>query len=284
MALRIILYPISLLPFWVLYIISDFLYWLLAKVFKYRWVVVLDNLSKAFPEKTSDEINSIAFKYYKNLCDSIVETIKLISISKKELNKRMVANWDVLNEAKHKGQVPQAYMSHQFNWEWGTVSCAYAVPYNFVGLYNKISSRAFNNLMLHLRGKSGATLIDMDDMLEQMSYYQQQPNTLWGFIADQNPSEPRRGVWANFFNRETAFFKGAELVARRYNNMVFFGTIVKVKRGYYTIELTKVYNQGRQTADGEITNAYVQFLEKSIRQQPENWVWSHRRWKHKKPS
>jgi Kdo2-lipid IVA lauroyltransferase/acyltransferase len=277
-----ILYPLSLLPLRVLFLISDILYLTIYKVLGYRVAVTRANLEKSFPEKSKNELRSIEQKFYKNLCDSIVETIKLLSISKQQLNKRMTANWDVINDEYGKGKVVQGHLSHLFNWEWGTVVCNWNTPFQFVGPYNKLSSKSFERLMLRIRKRSGTEVIDMDTVQQHMASYQSK-ETLWGFVADQNPSEPRRSAWVNFLGRETAFFKGAELIARRYNNIVIFGRVVKLRRGYYNIELTKVLHDGGDTKDGDITEMYVRFLEECIRLQPENWLWSHRRWKHVRP-
>lgn len=277
------LYLISLLPFRVLYILSDLLYLILFRVFKYRKVITISNLQRSFPEKSVQEIENICKKFYINLCDSIVETVKLLSISQEELAKRNTVNWDVLSDAYATGRVAQAHLSHLFNWEWGTVLCNWKTDYHFTGIYNPISNKTFDRLMNTIRTRSGTIMIEMDNMLAEMGHYQEK-NTLWGFVADQNPSEQRRGVWVDFLNQKTVFFKGPELVARRYNNIVIFGRIIKLKRGYYTIELVKVFDEGAKTKEGEITHAYAKFLEESIRQQPENWVWSHRRWKHQYPN
>jgi Kdo2-lipid IVA lauroyltransferase/acyltransferase len=272
-------YGISLLPFWLLYGISDGMYVIVYKVFGYRKNVVLDNLVKSFPDKSTAEIEIIMQKYYHNLCDSIVETIKLISLSDAELNKRYTCNWEVINNLHGKGRIAQAHLSHMFNWEYGTVAAGFNSKFQFTGLYNRITNAAFNKLIYNIRTRRGSIMIDMDDMLKVMAEYQQK-NTVWGFIADQNPSEPRRGVWVDFFGRETSFFKGAELIARRYDNIVLFGNMVKIKRGYYKLVLEQAFEHGGQTSDGEITKHYVAWLEECIRAQPENWVWSHRRWKH----
>ncbi len=274
-------YVISLLPFWFLYGISNVLYFFVYKIFNYRNLVTLTNLQNAFPEKTEAEINAIAKQYYKNLCDSIVETIKLTSISEKELNKRFTGNWHIMQAAFDSGRVAQGHLSHLFNWEWGIVAANWNVPYSFVGIYSKVSSNAMDFFMKKLRSKSGSVLVEMDEMNAAITEVQSK-KSVWGFIADQNPSEPRRGVWVPFFGQETSFFKGAELIARRYNNIVFFVKIQRVKRGYYNIVITERFTNPKTTSDGEITTAYVQFLEESIRQQPDNWVWSHRRWKHKR--
>lgn len=272
-------YLLSLFPLWLLYILSDFLFFILYHILKYRMKVTLQNLSVSFPEKSNKELKNIAKKYYKNLCDSIVETIKLISISKEELNQRIQCNWDVFDSMTEQDRNGQAYMSHQFNWEWSTVLCNWRSPRRFTGLYMPLTNHAFDKLYYKIRSRSGTRLIRVQDMQKEMSEVQQQ-KTLWGFIADQNPSDPKRVSWNDFLNRKTAFFKGPEFVARRYNNLVYFGEIIKIKRGYYEIKMKLAFDNPRNTKEGEITETYVRHLEESIKRQPENWVWSHRRWKH----
>jgi Kdo2-lipid IVA lauroyltransferase/acyltransferase len=275
------LYLISLLPFVVLYAISNFMYFILYKILKYRIPVTRTNLAISFPQKSETERLKIEKQFYKNLCDSVVENIKLLSISKTTLNKRFECNWDLIAQTQATGRVTQAYLSHCFNWEYGTVAANWNVPSRFVGLYNPISNKAFDKLIFKIRSRSGGLFIDMNDMQKEMSSLQKQ-DICWGFVADQNPSEPRRSAWEHFLNRETAFFKGPELVARRYNNIVFFGQILRVKRGYFKCIAHLETDNPRDLPDGELTKRYVAFLEKCIMQQPDNWVWSHRRWKHQR--
>jgi Kdo2-lipid IVA lauroyltransferase/acyltransferase len=277
-----IFYLISLLPFFVLYAISNFLYFVLYKILKYRVHVTRENLALSFPEMNDANRLVIEKKFYKNLCDSVVETIKLMSISKAEISKRITANWEEVNQHFDSGKVVQAHFSHLFNWEWGTVIGNYHTPFQFTGLYNPLRKQTFERLMKHMRTRSGTIMINMNELQDNLAELQQN-RTLWGFVADQNPSEPRRSAWVNFLHRETAFYKGAELIARRYGNIVMFGRVVKLRRGYYHTELTTVVADGKTTKDGEITEMYVRYLEECIRQQPENWLWSHRRWKHVRP-
>lgn len=277
------LYLISLLPLWILYGISDGLYWILYVMLGYRKAVVYENLARSFPEKEKSEIDQITKAYYHNLCDSIVETIKLMSISKQELSKRMTCNWEVFDNMTTQNRNGQAFMSHQFNWEWATVICNWHVPRRFTGIYMPLTNAVFDRLLYTIRSKAGMKLIRVHDMQRDMASLQSD-ELLWGFIADQNPSDPKRVSWNDFMNQKTAFFKGPEFVARRYNNLVYFGEIVKIKRGYYEIKMKLAFEQPRDTKEGEITEAYVRFLEDSIKRQPANWVWSHRRWKHKYPS
>ncbi len=280
--LYLALYPISLLPFRLLYLLSDFIYFVLFRMIGYRKEVVHSNLSISFPEKSTHEIEVITKKYYSNLCDSIVETIKMISISKEELDKRMKCNWEVFDSMTTQNRNGQGYMSHQFNWEWGTLICNWHVPRRFTGLYMPLTNAAFEKLFLTIRGRAGMKLVRVQDMQKEMTTIQND-KTLWGFIADQNPSDPKRVSWNDFLNRKTAFFKGPEFVARRYNNLVYFGEIIKLKRGYYEIKMKLAFENPKETKEGELTEAYVRFLEDSIKRQPENWVWSHRRWKHTYP-
>jgi KDO2-lipid IV(A) lauroyltransferase len=277
------LYLISLLPFRVLYLFSTSLFFIFYKILGYRKKVTWENLSLSFPEKSTEELKKIMDAFYLNLCDSIVETIKLLSITEKELEKRMKVNWQELDKAYLNNRKAQVYMSHQFNWEWGTVLANWKMQDRFTGIYLPLSNKIFDKLMIKIRSRSGTQLIPIQEFNSQLKDIQQQKIT-WGFIADQNPSDPKRVSWNSFLGRITAFAKGAEFVARRYNNMVFFGETIKLKRGYYEIKLKLAFETPKETLDGEITEAYVHFLEESIKSQPQNWVWSHRRWKHKPPT
>lgn len=277
-----LLYLLSLLPLWLLYGLSELLFLLLYRIIGYRRNVVEENLRISFPEKSETERKLIAKRYYRNLCDSIVETVKLISISQRELDRRVKCNWEAFDQMTKQNRNGQGYMSHQFNWEWGTVICNWHSPRRFTGLYMPLSNKAMDRLYRYIRGRSGTHLIRVQDMQKEMAAVQQEP-VLWGFIADQNPSDPKRVSWNDFLNRKTAFFKGPEFIARRYNNLVFFGEIIRLQRGYYEIKMKLAFDQPKVTKEGEITEAYVRHLEDSIKRQPENWVWSHRRWKHVHP-
>lgn len=274
-----ILYLISLFPLRILYLLADALYFILYKVFKYRVLVVRKNLNDSFPEKNDVEKLLIEKKYYQNLCDSIVETIKMFSISKNALDKRIQCNWEAFDKMTLEDRNGQAFMSHQFNWEWSTLICNWHSPRRFTGIYLPLTNTAFDKIFHKIRSRAGMKLIPVQKMQHEIAKTQNE-EILWGFIADQNPSDPKRVSWNDFFHRKTAFFKGPEFVARRYNNIVYFGEIIKIKRGYYEIKMKLAFENPKATNEGEITEAYVRHLEDSIKRQPENWVWSHRRWKH----
>ena len=220
-------------------------------------------------------------RYYHNLCDSIVETIKMLSINEKELNKRFTSNWQIVNQPEIINKNAQAMLTHSFHWEWGVAVANNNIPkHQFIAIYNPISSKVFEKIMYKVRTRFGTQLVNMNELNKNLAVKQKE-KIIWGIVADQNPSGPDRSHWANFLGRKTAFFKGAELIARRYNNTVIFGQTIKLKRGYYHLQLEVKYNNPNETKNGEITDEYVKFLEKCIQQHPENWVWSHRRWKHK---
>ncbi len=278
-----VFYAISLLPFWVLYGLADAMYLVLYRVMGYRLKVTRANLLQAFPEKTAAERLAIEKEFYKNLCDSIVETVKLCSISMNDLCARIPCNSEVLQTMETENRNGMILFSHQFNWEWGTVVGNVYSPRRFTGMYMPLTNSNFEKLFRYLRSRAGTRLLKVQDMQKELGSLQQ-GKILWGFIADQNPSDPKRVSWNDFLGKKTAFSKGPDMVARRYNNLVYWGEIIKERRGHYRIQITPVYNNAGNLSDGELTEAYVRFLEKNIRQYPANWLWSHRRWKHEYPA
>jgi len=277
--LIILLYPLSLLPLWVLYRVSDFAFFILYHITAYRKKIVLDNLKYAFPEKSAEELYTIRKKNYRNFCDQWIETLKLLSISEKKLNKRIQANWNVFHELYAEDKNTYALLGHTFNWEWANVSCAWNVPQAFAGVYLPLSSKPFDRLILHLRSRSGAILISMKALKRGLLQLKNQQYIL-AQIADQNPSVTEVAVWLPFMNREAPFFKGTEQMARRAKAAVVFAGIQKVKRGHYKINLQRICDDASLEPEGSILRLYVAFMETQLRTQPENWMWTHRRWKY----
>lgn len=276
--LLFILYPLSLLPLRVLYLFSDAIYVLLYYVAGYRKPLVLDNLTKAFPEKTETEIKAICKQFYKNFCDQWIETLKLLSISEKELNRRMKGNWEVFHQLHSKGKNTYALLGHTFNWEWANVVCQYNAPQQFAGIYMPVTNAAFDRLMQRIRTRSGAWLISMKakrgfQKLDGVQY-------IVGLIADQNPPVIKTASWHNFMNREAPFFNGPELLAKRAKAAVVFAGIRKIKRGYYEVQLIPYADDASTLQNGKLMQDYVLFMEEQIRNQPANWMWTHNRWKH----
>ncbi len=274
------LYPISLLPFPVLYLLSDVIYIVVYRIARYRKNVVLDNLKHAFPEKTDDEIKLIMKRFYRNFCDQWLEMIKLLSISKDSLNKRVTGNWEVLQEFDKQDINTYVLLGHTFNWEWGSVACQYNIPQQFVGVYMPVKNKGVEKLITRLRTLGGGWLISMK--AKKGFQKLQGVRHVTGLIADQNPSNNNSAVWLPFMHREAPFFRGPELMARRDNAAIVFAGIKKIKRGYYQVRLQTLTKNAAEMQTGGIMRLYVQFMEEQLRKQPENWLWTHKRWKYTK--
>lgn len=273
-----VLYPLSLLPLQALYLLSDVFFFFVYHAFSYRKVLVLDNLRHAFPEKSETELLTIRKQFYRNFCDQWIETIKLLSISEQELNRRMTGNWEVFDQLYDEGKNTYALLGHTFNWEWANVVCQYNVRQQFAGFYMPATNRAFDRLMMKARSRSGAWLISMKakksmQRLEGVQY-------IVGLVADQNPSALQHAIWLPFMNREAAFFSGPEKLAKRAKAAVVFAGIRRIKRGYYDVQLHLI-SEDASKEEG-IMRQYVMFMESQLREQPDNWLWTHKRWKHVK--
>lgn len=274
-----ICYFISVLPFFIIYGISDILFLLVYYVFGYRKSVVMANIQQAFPEKTAAERRRLARRYYRNLTDMMLETIKLLTISKKELRRRFDCDLTVLQDLYAKGKSCQLHLGHNFNWEWANVFCQQGVNFPFLVVYMPLTSKPADRLFRHFRERAGTVLLPANDMGNAMQPWLHK-QYLIALVADQNPGNPRRTYWLPFLNKMTAFYKGPEMSARRYNIPVVFADIRKVKRGYYKARLVLASEEPQTLPEGQLTEKFVRFLEQNIHEQPEVWVWSHRRWKH----
>jgi KDO2-lipid IV(A) lauroyltransferase len=273
-----ILYLLSLLPLRVLYIISDGFYALAYYVFKYRRDVVGSNLKIAFPEKTDAERKVIEKKFYHNFIDTFVEMIKLISASDSFIEKHFTANWEVVNEVYNSGRRAHLHLGHNFNWEWGNIVLGKKTPFKFLAVYTPITNPAFEKLFLKLRQRSGVTMLPSNKMRERFLPYR---NTqyLLGLVADQNPSDPARAWWFNFFDKPAPFVKGPAKNAITSEAVIIFASIKKTKRGYYEGTFSIDEEHPEEHTEQELTQKFIAYLENNIRQNPDLWLWSHRRWR-----
>lgn len=272
-------YLLSLLPIRILYVLSDVIYVLVYYVFAYRRKVVNDNLQRAFPEKTDHERKEIAKQFFHNLLDSFIETIKLFSAARSFLQKRVTANWEVLEPLFKSGRSCQLHLGHTFNWEWGHHVLTAQTAYNILVVYMPMSNSTFEKIMYKLRTRYGNTFIAAGNMSQAMSEYKGRQYLL-GLVADQSPGALHSAYWTNFFGIPTAFVSGPEKGAKAGNIPVVFTSIIKPKRGHYRAILELASENPSALKDGELTLLYAKFMEKTIRKNPEMWLWSHRRWKH----
>lgn len=281
--LLLILYPISLLPLWILYPLSDGICFILYRVFGYRRKIVLDNLKQSFPEKSDAEIKLIMNKFYHSFCDQWIETLKLLSMPMSAISKRVKGNWIVMNELFDEGKNVYALLGHQFNWEWGNIATQLHSKAQFAGIYLPQNSKAIDQLTLKIRARSGSMLIPANNMRPAFSQLKTMRYHIIGFMADQTPANLDIADWYSFMNRPTPFFKAPEKSARLAKAAVVFVGLRKIKRGYYTLIFTKITDDASIMQKGEITKLYVEHLTSELQKYPENWMWTHRRWKREMP-
>jgi Kdo2-lipid IVA lauroyltransferase/acyltransferase len=279
----LVILPVSLLPFPVLYLLSDFLYFIFYRVTGYRKKVILDNIRRSFPDKSTREQEEVCRKFYHHFCDLILESLKTFTISEKEVSKRVICkNPEVIDKYFEQNRSVIIAGGHYNNWEIFAVAVDSMIKHQAVGIYKPLSNLYFDEKMRNTRSKYGLRMISTKDVKK---VFEEDRNKLTAtiFAIDQSPSNPDTCYWMEFLHQETGILFGAEKYAKEYNYPVLYGRINKEKRGHYSFELFDVTANPAETTYGEITEHATRMLEQDIRNQPEYWLWSHRRWKHKKP-
>jgi Kdo2-lipid IVA lauroyltransferase/acyltransferase len=276
---------LTLLPLWVLYLLSDLMYVLLYHLISYRKKVVVSNIANSFPEKTPEERKVIEKKFYRHLCDIMVESFKLSHISEAEHSRRMkIVNPELLNDFCDRNRDVIAIAGHYNNWEYTTILAVHT-KLQLVTLYKPLSNKHFDSYMKKTRSKYTVIMTPMSNVLREIvSLRNRNIRTMYGFISDQTPPKNEIRYWTTFLNQDTPVFTGAERIAVKYDMPVVFLNIQKIKRGYYTMTIELLFDHTAGLTDQVITEAHVRRLEQLIREKPEFWLWSHRRWKHKKPA
>lgn len=276
-----LLYLISLLPFWLIYQLSNVIYLLLYHVIRYRRKVVDENLRNSFPEKLTAELDIIAKQYYRYLADLIVEGIKLLSISKKAVMKRVkVSNPEMITDIFNQGQSVIGVLGHYGNWEMGALRFSQLFEEKRIIVYKPLNNKFFDERLKRLRSKFGATLVEMKNIMRKLVQYRDE-RTVTVLVGDQTPAQSEINYYTNFLNQPTAVFLGVEKLAKITNSVIIFCDIRRIKRGYYQCSFIPMFAEPNATKEYEITNAHVQYLEQVIRAAPQYWLWSHRRWKYK---
>lgn len=278
-----VLKPISLLPYWVLYRVSDFFYILFITVFTYRKKVVLKNIQQSFPERLEREHRAIMRGFYRHLADVFMETFKNFSISEADVHRRMkCTNPELLDEVAAKGQDIVLCGGHYNNWEL----YALAAPAHFSGrsmaIYKRIKDPWFDKKMRETRGKFGLELVPTLEASEWMKSNAGE-KIVSVYAIDQSPANPKKAHWFTFLGQPTAAYYGAEKHARQYNMAVVYGHIYKKRRGFYELTYELVTDDVASWPSGGVIEAVNRILEKDILQAPQYWLWSHKRWKHHPP-
>ena len=273
---------LSKLPLPILYLLSDFLYLLTCHIFKYRMKLIKGNLRTAFPEKTEQEINLITRTFYRNLCDLLVEILKTLSLSEKELSARVqITNIELPLQYLLDGRSIIVLSGHLCNWEWLLSACMIRGKFPIDAVYKPLSSKFSDKLMLKIRSRFGASPIPMNDTLREQVKKKNIPHTL-AMVADQTPLKNEIQHWTKFFNQDTPYYVGADKIGKMLGMPVLFAGMKKVKRGYYEIHFRKIAEAPYQGEGFPVTDQFNKILEEEIRKEPASWLWSHRRWKHKK--
>jgi Kdo2-lipid IVA lauroyltransferase/acyltransferase len=270
---------LSFIPLPLLYVLSDFVYVLLFYVIGYRRQVVMNNLTTAFPEKSEADRKKIMKAFYHNFCDTFIEMIKLFSWSEEEIKRRFKGNIEVLNDWVGKEQSVQVVSGHYFNWEVANLGLGALSNMPFVVVYMPLRNKAVDRVVYNLRIKTGTKLVAATNFQNQVREYMKQQYALI-LVGDQNPGNPAKAYWTNFFTKPAPFPKGPESGAKRNNTAVIYTDFYKVKRGYYEFKMELLTSTPNEFEEGALTRLIVDKIEASIRQRPANYLWSHRRWKH----
>ncbi len=276
------------LPLWLLYRISDLLFVVVYYGKLYRKKVVLDNLYIAFPEKTQREREQIARAFYRNFCDFIIETFKSFHISKEEIVRRTRPTPESLEIAKTVAKSNQSIIvlaTHHVSWEWVSLSCSVELETVVSPIYKKLANKEIDKLIYEMRSQFGAVPLEMRTSNREI-IKPKEVSTGYVLVADQTPAGHNAQYWTTFFGKEVPFFVGVARLAPQANLPVYFLRITKPKRGHYLYSLELMakppYNTDEKGTDFSILDEYSKRIEEAVRNSPQNWLWTHKRWKRAK--
>ena len=277
-----IIWILSRLPMRILYIKSDFFYFLIYYVFRYRKQVVLDNLKLAFPEKPEVELLRIRKKFFKHLMDLMVESVKAFSISEKEILKRYTySNPELVNKYAAEGRSIALMGAHQSNWEW-SISLPKVLDIDMYGAYTKLNNTYYEKVVRDSREKFGVIGYKTSEMVRGMQKrFSAKQQGAYILLSDQSPQLHKTYYWRAFFDIKVPIHTGAEMLSKRFDLVVINYVTKRVKRGYYTTEFQLITDTPKEFKDYQITDLYTELTEKNIREQPEFYLWSHKRFKHR---
>ncbi len=275
----------AVFPLKALYMLSDILYFFIYKLARYRVRVTRANLKASFPDKTDEERLDIERRFYHHFADYIVETIKLGHISLNEIKGRAILNnpelIDKLMDDGHPCII--LLLGHYGNWEWFTSSGSYFKEAKIYQVYRPLKDKAFDRLFIYLRTRFGSEGIKKNDTIRDIiTLSKSKKRSCVILISDQTPSKANLHYWTNFLNQDSSMLTGAERIAKKLNLPVVFCDTKKTARGYYTVDLKTITDKPQETPEFWITEQYTRLMEESILRDPAYWLWTHKRWKHKR--
>lgn len=277
-----IVFICSLQPMWLHYIYSDILYFIIRYIVGYRNRIVRKNLRSSFPEKTDRERKEIEKRFYAFFCDYIVENIKLLTMRKKNIMKRMTfEGLEEIDKSFREHDLVFIYLGHYCNWEY-VASLQWWVPKEIhcAQLYSNLKSYAFDQLFLKIRSRYGGDNIKKNESIRHIvTYKEHHEKAIIGFISDQTPRWINIHKWLNFLHQDTPVFTGTERIAKKVNAAVYYGEMTRTRRGYYHCTFKLMTNDACSTKDEELTTQYMHLLEENIQREPSYWLWTHNRWK-----
>jgi KDO2-lipid IV(A) lauroyltransferase len=279
----LIVFPISFLPLGLLYKLSDLLYFIFTRIFPYRKSVIIGNIQRSFPDKSELEQEQLLKQFYRHFTDILVEGIKNLSISKKQLKKRMlVRNPELMQELYDEKRNVILVSGHFNNWEWLISSQNLLFNHQAFGIGMPMSNKFWDKKVNQRRERFGMQVINASNYQIKFRTFKKKPFAVLT-LGDQSPAHSTKSYWMNFLNQDTAVLFGTEYMANDYDFAVVFFIVHKIKRGYYELELKLITKDAKSMNWGEITEIHTKLLEDEIIKNPSQWLWSHKRWKREMP-
>lgn len=276
-----ILILFSRLPLKVLYGISDFFFFLNYYIIGYRKKVVYENLKNSFPEKTEAELKTIQKKFFRNFADFIVETLKTFTISAKKLEHIIqYDNIEIFQKSLEEKKNLVILTGHNFNWEFTTLVAKKVPQENFYAIYRKLQSKFWDDKIIESRARFGFKLIESKFTMKHFTEQPNDGNSVYGFLSDQTPHSSRVQFGLEFLNQKTPAFTGYNRIPGKENMIFCYAEILKIKRGKYQIRFIEIHPENETFEGEELIVKFHKMLEKTIRQHPENWLWTHKKWKY----
>lgn len=277
--LLILLWIFSLLPIQILYLISKIIRFIVYDILCYREKVVIDNIQNTFIEKSQTEVIKLKNNFYDYFFELIVEIIKLLSISKDELNKRFTfSNINVIKQALKQNKSVIVVVGHYGNWEWALRSASNLIDTKIIGVYKRINNTIFEWLLLKIRSNTNVLPVEIKSLFREL--VNNNEKKIYAIVADQSPTLEQSNVRINFLNRDTLVYTGVEKISKKYNVPVFYLNIKLTSKGYYESTFEEINSKNINGKKLEITKEFFSKLENQIKSEPRLWLWSHKRWKH----
>lgn len=278
-----IIWILSRIPWWLFYKISDVVYFILYYVIRYRRSTVMENLQLVFPDKSKAELIRISKASYKHMCDMFLEMTRTLSISEDEMVKRFqTTNLEIFDDLAKKNESIIVMMGHYNSYEW-TNSLEIVTDFKCVGVYKPLKNKYFDALAHRIRGRFGSKIVAKRNIFKQVLLDQRKKEELfiYGLISDQSPKIHKTNIWTEFMGIRVPSINGAELMANKTGLSVFYLHVEKVKRGFYSATLLPITTNPKEENEFYITKKFIELLENQIRSNPGNYLWTHKRWKHR---